>query len=197
MDKARIVVLEEKTNHDFFTGSSCAFGVFDGVHRGHKYLIEHAIRTARPENKAIVLTFDIDPDELFAKDRLIKLQSNEERIEMLARSGVDIVALLPFTLEFAKQSPGEFLEWAFGGNTPSHIHIGNGFRFASKESGTAQDLAQWGSTRKMRVHEHHLLMHCGKPISATRIRKLLAEENHLVAEKMLGRKFPSNIPNVA
>ena len=77
---------------------SCAFGVFDGVHCGHRFLIESACSRARELGIAsVVLTFDIDPDERFHPDRLRKLLSNGDRIDMLAQQGVDAVVVLPFT----------------------------------------------------------------------------------------------------
>ena len=74
---APIYKADEQFDRSLFRGASCAFGVFDGVHCGHRFLISCAQETARENNgKAIALTFDIDPDELFHADRLRKLMSN-------------------------------------------------------------------------------------------------------------------------
>ena len=82
---AQIYNIDESFDYSLFDNASCAFGVFDGVHKGHRYLLECARETARKDNgKSIALTFDIDPDELFHADRLKKLMSNEQRIAMLA-----------------------------------------------------------------------------------------------------------------
>ena len=86
--------------------ASVAFGVFDGVHEGHRFIIGEAVNTAREEGRAsAVITFDIDPDEVFAADRLKKLMTNEARIAKLAELDVDAVVVLPFSREFAAQSP--------------------------------------------------------------------------------------------
>ena len=51
--------------------ASVAFGVFDGVHEGHRFIIGEAVNTAREEGRpSAIITFDIDPDEVFAADRL-------------------------------------------------------------------------------------------------------------------------------
>ena len=69
----------------FLAGASVAFGVFDGVHEGHRFIIGEAVNTAREEGAmSAVITFDIDPDEMFAPDRLKKLMANEARIAKLA-----------------------------------------------------------------------------------------------------------------
>ena len=185
---ARVIRLSAEGPEGMLSGTSCAFGVFDGVHRGHQFLIECAkmdsMETGAP---SAVLTFSVDPDELFTPDRLVKLMSNGERIAALAATGVDVVAVLPFDRTFAALSPIEFLESTFGEKPPASIHVGEGFRFGSKGSGDAHILAGWGERFGMEVAVHELLDMGGAPVSSTRIRKLLAEGRSYEAEKLLGR----------
>lgn len=187
---AQTLYLDDVSDRSFFDGSSLSFGVFDGVHRGHRYLISCARETARAtRGKSVVLTFSIDPDELFAKGRHVKLLSNQDRIETLASCGVDYVAVLPFDREFATLSPEAFLEWTFKGSSPRYIHVGEGFRFGSRASGTVEDLERWGRSAGAQVCAHELLEHDGQPISATRIRGLLSERDIRQAEALLGRAW--------
>lgn len=184
----RIVTISDVSSKHVLTGASCAFGVFDGVHVGHRFLIEQARKTAELSGGAsVALTFSIDPDELFAADRLVKLMTNEERLDALARSGVDAVAVLPFDRAFAALSPEDFLELTFGENTPRFLHVGKGFRFGCRGSGTAETLRAWGETRGMEVRCHELLTIDGDPVSATRIRRLLSQGRVKEAERLLGR----------
>ncbi len=156
--------------------ASVAFGVFDGVHEGHRFIIGEAVNTAREEGRAsAVITFDIDPDEVFAADRLKKLMTNEARIAKLAELDVDAVVVLPFSREFAAQSPEDFLNACFGGGVPSHIHIGSDFHFGRKAAGNVESLRAWGAERGMEVHGHELVAEGGRPVTATRIRGLLSE----------------------
>ena len=98
---------------DLFAGASCAFGVFDGVHRGHRFLLDRAREQARRlAGRFVVITFDIDPDERFHPERLKKLMSNEARIAELSELA-DAVAILPFTAELAGSSPDAFLNELF------------------------------------------------------------------------------------
>ena len=128
---APIFKADDSFDRSLFKGASCSFGVFDGVHCGHRFLLSCAQQTAAENGgKSIALTFDIDPDEMFNADRLRKLMSNDERLEMLAQTGVDAVVALPFTKDFAASSPEEFLDRTFGGHVPAHLHVGSDFRFA-------------------------------------------------------------------
>ncbi len=174
----------------FLAGASVAFGVFDGVHEGHRFIIGEAAATAREEGaKSAVITFDIDPDEIFAADRLKKLMTNEERIAKLAELPVDAVVVLPFSRDFASQAPVAFLEACFGAGVPSHIHIGRDFHFGKRGAGNVADLELWGAERGMAVHGHELLAEGGCPVTATRIRGLLAEGEVRPAAELLGRPY--------
>lgn len=187
---AQLYNATEGFDHSVFENSSCAFGVFDGVHAGHQYLLKCAQKTAAQSGgQSIALTFDIDPDEIFHPNRLRKLMSNERRLEFLKNSGVDAVVALPFTTEFAALSPEEFLKKTFNGHAPANLHIGLDFRFGAKAAGTVADLGEWGATAGTHIDAHNLRSSDGAPITATRIRLLLAEHNLDEAAKLLGRRF--------
>lgn len=187
---AQIYNIDDSFDYSIFENASCAFGVFDGVHRGHRYLLECAMETAKADGgRSIALTFDIDPDELFQADRLKKLMSNEQRIEMLARSGVDAVVVLHFTPEFAALSPLEFLQQTFKGYVPAHLHVGLDFHFGVRASGSVADLGEWAATNTCHIDAHNLQSEEGLPITATRIRNYLAEHELDEASRLLGRPF--------
>ena len=187
---AQIFKADETFDRGYFQGASCAFGVFDGVHRGHRFLLSCAQDTARENGgKSIALTFDIDPDEMFHAQRLRKLMSNEERLEMLAQTGVDAVVVLPFTREFAASSPEEFLVRTFGTGVPAHLHVGFDFHFGAKAAGAVPELRTWADGHGMQVHAHDLKSEDGAPITATRIRLLLADGKLDEANHLLGRPY--------
>lgn len=187
---AEIIRCDESFDQSLFSGASCAFGVFDGVHRGHRYLLSCACETARESSGAsIALTFDRDPDELFRADALKKLMTNEERICALAASGIDVVAVLPFTREFASLEPAAFLERTFGTHAPAHLHVGCDFRFGAKAAGAVADLASWGEVVGCAIHAHDLKSDDGAPITATRIRGLLAACDIEEANRLLGHPY--------
>ena len=189
---ANIVLLDQAViSTNSLAGAACAFGVFDGFHRGHQFLIEQTIMDARRNDaQSTIATFDIDPDELFAHDKLVKLSRNEERIKTLSRSGVDNVVVFHFTKDFAALSSEDFLERAFAPSTPASVHVGSDFRFGFKAAGDLSVLKTWGDRHGMRVIGHDLEYDMGKPITATRIRELLATGSGLrEANELLGHPY--------
>lgn len=173
-----------------FAGASCAFGVFDGLHRGHRHLIDRALATAE-DGRSCIITFDIDPDEVFHPDRLSKLMPNDARLDALQAAGARDLVVLPFVPQLYTLQPRAFLDSLFGGCPPAHLHVGEDFRFGAKAAGTVEDLRRWAAdpargAGTMEVHAHPLLSDDGAPITATRIRLLLQEGKTAEARKLLG-----------
>lgn len=172
------------------SNASCAFGVFDGLHRGHQFLIQTTLNEAvHYKTRSVVLTFDKDPDEVFHPDAFKKLASNEQRLNNLKQTGVDAVVALPFTRAFAALEPVEFLDALFGQYLPHSIHIGADFRFGFQAKGTVKDLKKWAETKGVFVYAHHLQTADGSVICSTRIRKLLQEGSIEEANSLLGHPF--------
>lgn len=158
-----------------FDGASCAFGVFDGVHRGHRFIIDNAVRTGVREGaRSVIITFDRDPDELFARPGFRKLMSNEHRIETLATLGADVVVVLPFDEKLASLDALTFLERTFGMDAPSSMHVGSDFRFGAKASGDVGTLRFWAERNGTEVLAYDLETVDDVPVTSTRIRALLA-----------------------
>lgn len=185
-----VIVANKDFNNAIFEGASCAFGVFDGMHRGHQFLIDRAIATA-DNGRSIIVTFDRDPDEIFHPTRLHKLMTNEERIAALEATGVDDVVVLPFTSDLYTMAPDDFLDSLFSKGLPTHLHIGEDFRFGAKAQGTVESLQAWAAANSspeqtLVVHGHPLLNADGTPITATRIRKLIEHGDNEEAIELLG-----------
>lgn len=187
---AAIYSIDEANERGIISSASCSFGVFDGVHKGHRYVIDKSCEAAHADSCAsVILTFDIDPDEMFAPEKVGKLMSNEDRIAMLASLGVDAVVTFPFTREFASQDPMTFLSTSFAGGLPSSLHVGSDFRFGAKAAGCMDDLEQWGSEVGVCVRGYELLSEEGEPVSSTRIRHLLGEGKIEEANELLGHRY--------
>ena len=184
-----LYVADESFDARVLVGSSCAFGVFDGLHIGHRFLLDRAVETRPAGGRAIAITFDIDPDEVFHPNRLKKLMRNADRIEALSASGVDDVVVLPFVQPLYSKSPDEFLATAFPAGVPSHLHVGEDFRFGARAAGTVETLQGWGSRVGCRIHAHQLVSADGDPITATRIRLLLLDCKLSEANRLLGHPY--------
>lgn len=171
-------------------GSVCAIGVFDGFHLGHKFLIDAAIEDAENfGSKCVVITFDIDPDEIFAGPEFKKIMSNEQRITALRESGVDDVLVIGFTEELASLDPDEFLSDVFGGNVPSAIHVGTDFHFGCRRSGNVESMIAWCSGNECATVAHDLMLLDGLPVTSSRIRGLLEKGRIDDANRLLGHPY--------
>lgn len=177
-------------DYAIFKDSVVVMGVFDGVHVGHRYLIDKAIKEAKEEGKrCIITTFSKDPDEVVDSKHLVKLQSNFDRFDTLASLGADSVAVMPFTSEFACQTPLQFLACMFLKNTPYSIHVGKNFRFGKGAEGDIDTLINWAEKYGIKVHVHDLFEMDGGVVSSTRVRHLIADGRNDEANALLGGKI--------
>lgn len=171
-------------------GAVCAFGVFDGMHRGHMRLIDNALMDAsRRGAECVCLTFDIDPDELFGKAGFKKLMSNRCRISALEDAGFDRVIELRFDEDFARMSPDVFLEKLFADGLPASIHVGSNMRYGHRAAGDVTTLEEWGERNGVEVRATNLLEVDYAPVSSTRIRKLLEAGRVQEANELLGHPY--------
>ncbi|MGH6915488.1 MAG: bifunctional riboflavin kinase/FAD synthetase, partial [Geminicoccales bacterium] len=122
------------------TSGRCALtiGNFDGVHRGHRALIERVIAAGRESGlQSCLLTFEPHPREFFTPDaappRLARLR---DKLELLAATGVDRVHVARFNREFASLSAPRFIEEVLvGGLGVRKLIVGRDFRFGAKRAG--------------------------------------------------------------
>lgn len=171
-------------------GSVVAFGVFDGFHAGHMSLLGRAIEDARKRCvPVVVLTFDVDPDELLHRDCLKKLMDNADRICALASADVDAVKVIRFNESLASLEPQDFLSLAFGGAVPASLHVGENLRFGRGAKGDVLLLEEWGRSKGMDVVASPLLEMDGGRVSSTRIRLLLQEGSLEEANHLLGHAY--------
>ena len=118
--------------------TALAIGNFDGVHRGHRHLLDRVIAAARSfGGDAVALTFDPHPTRVLAPDRASPLVVGLDRkLELLRTSGIDGVVVQRFDLSFASQSPEEFASRVVQGLRAREVFVGEDFRF-----GRNRDLA--------------------------------------------------------
>ena len=122
-------------------------GNFDGVHLGHKALLECARILARKQEKKIaILTFEPHPRQLFRGDEPFRrITPHALKIERLKQSGADIVFCLPFDWEFASQPPQDFVQKILvDGLEADHVVIGHDFRFGQLREGDAATIRDAG-----------------------------------------------------
>ena len=167
-------------------------GNFDGVHRGHQALIGTAVAAARDRaGTAVVLTFEPHPSRVLSPHRAPSaLMTLEQKAEVLAGLGVDLLAVLPFSLELAGRTPGEFarlvLAEALGARL---IVVGTNFRFGRGRAGDLAQLRELGRSLGFEVEGLAPLLHEGAPISSSRVREALARGAVEAVPALLGRRY--------
>jgi riboflavin kinase / FMN adenylyltransferase len=170
--------------------SVITIGVFDGVHRGHQGVVERAAEAGRELGLPVVaITFDPHPDEVVRPGSHPPfLCSARRRAELLAGLGADAVCVLPFTLEFSRLDPDEFVRTVLVERLhAAMVVVGEDFRFGHKAAGDVALLAKLGEKYEFTTEGMPLLGDDGAPISSTSIRHMLEEGDVAAAAKALGR----------
>lgn len=189
-DEARIVPADAFDHCDRLGAASIAIGVFDGVHRGHRELIDALVRDARERGcKAVVVTFDPDPDVVVSPSPAQKLMTTADRLHALAQTGVDAVVAVPFTPAVAALDHVGFLELLSRVVDIRSIRVGSDFRLGRGGASGVAEMQAWGAARGVDVYGHELLCIDGQTICATRIRQELRQGHVELAAELLGRPY--------
>lgn len=174
---------------DEVRGSAVALGNFDGVHRGHRAVIEAARRVAKAEGRHLgAVTFEPHPREYFAPDAPpFRLMNAEARAHRLQRLGVDHLFQLPFDARLAGLTAEAFARDVLArGLGVAHVAVGADFRFGRGRLGDSGVLADLGPAHGFEVTIQPLVGADGVDFSSTRIRAALSEGQPREAERMLG-----------
>jgi riboflavin kinase/FMN adenylyltransferase len=176
-------------------GEGCALtiGTFDGVHRGHQWLVEELKREAQARDLAsCALTFQDMPFRYFRPEECSRLLTlPEEKASAFGALGIDGLAIVPFDDRVALQSARDFVRSVVVERLRcKYLLIGPDFALGKGRAGNAQALKELGREHgfEVRVLGEKLLF-AGEPISSTRARACV-EDGHLkTASEMLGRAF--------
>ena len=169
-----------------------AAGFFDGIHRGHRRVLDGAVARARElQGAAWALTFDQHPLAVLDPARQPPLLTPlPSRLERLAETGIDGCLLLPFTRELASRTPEAFVDLLCGGRRAiAEIRCGDNWTFGARGAGTPALLARLGAQHGFAVIVVPAEPYKGRPISSTRIRKAIQSGAIDDATRMLGRPY--------
>ncbi|MEV0529234.1 MULTISPECIES: bifunctional riboflavin kinase/FAD synthetase [unclassified Streptomyces] len=174
--------------------SVVTIGSYDGVHRGHQLIIGRAVERARDLGvPAVVVTFDPHPSEVVRPGSHPPLLApHHRRAELMAELGVDALLILPFTSEFSKLSPADFVVKVLVDKLHARLVVeGPNFRFGHKAAGNVAFLTELGATYDYEVDVIDLFVSGeaggGEPFSSTLTRRLVAEGDVRGAAEILGR----------
>jgi len=174
--------------------AALSIGVFDGLHMGHKVLIDTVIKNAaRLKAKSLVLTFEPHPLEVLARQAAPPLLTTlEQKAEVLDSWGLDILGVLRFTKELSAVEPQKFLYQYIGKYVdPAMVVLGPDFSFGKGAKGGADTVERWLTQTAPKARLVIAEPHQGEngPYSSSQIRQDL--KNGLVesAAKALGRPY--------
>ncbi|MGP3981227.1 bifunctional riboflavin kinase/FAD synthetase [Streptomyces sp. KR80] len=174
--------------------SVVTIGSYDGVHRGHQLIIGRAVARARELGiPSVVVTFDPHPSEVVRPGSHPPLLApHHRRAELMAELGVDAMLILPFTAEFSKLSPADFVVKVLMDKLHAKAVVeGPNFRFGHRAAGDVDFLAELGRTYDYEVEVVDLFVRGeaggGEPFSSTLTRRLIAEGDVAGAMEILGR----------
>jgi riboflavin kinase / FMN adenylyltransferase len=174
--------------------SVVTIGSYDGVHRGHQLIIGRAVQRARERGvPSVVVTFDPHPSEVVRPGSHPPLLApHHRRAELMAELGVDAQLVLPFTAEFSKLSPADFIVKVLVEKLHALVVIeGPNFRFGHRAAGDVGVLAGLGAAFDYEVEVVDLSLSGeaagGEPFSSTLTRRLVAEGDMTGAAEILGR----------
>lgn len=169
---------------------SVAIGVFDGVHLGHRRIIQHAVgAAAETGGVATVVTFEPHPLTVLQPGANPPLLTPlPMKVDLLESEGVQETLAIPFDEAFARLSPDDFCDLLLArGLRARQVMVGANFRFGAGGRGTPEDLLACGVARGFSVTAIELVAQAGGTVSSTRIRGLLGEGRVEEAAELLGR----------
>ncbi|MEJ2585508.1 MAG: bifunctional riboflavin kinase/FAD synthetase [Robiginitalea sp.] len=187
-----MITVQGLSNYDNPQPSVVTIGTFDGVHIGHRKILERLIESGRKNHlQSTLLTFFPHPRMVLQKDNQIKLLNTiDEKSAILSGLGLDCLIIHPFTLEFSRKSATEFVrEILVEKLRVKKIIIGYDHRFGRNRNANIQDLQSFGSILDFSVEEIPAQEIDEVSVSSTKIRKALQAGDLKTANAFLGYEY--------
>lgn len=186
-------------------GSVVTIGAYDGLHLGHRTVIEDVCRRARELGcRSALVTFDRHPAQVIRPESAPRLLTDlDQRLELLAETGLDIVVVIRFDLERANESAEDFVRTVLVGCLGARqVVVGEDFHFGHRRRGNVALLQEMGEELDFDVSGHRLVGPDRQParddeqVSSTAIRRALHDGRLADANRMLGRPHEMRGPVV-
>jgi riboflavin kinase / FMN adenylyltransferase len=179
------------TESPFSTPTACALGMFDGIHLGHRMVLEKALHESRFLGvESVVVSFANHPQHLLSKTPTHLLSSLEERIQQFQILGFDHAVFLEFDDAFKSIPAGQFVEHFLVNTLHSKcVCVGYDYRFGKDRVGDGEFLTALGKIHRFNVQIIQPVRVHEQIISSTLIRKLLSYGDLETANTLLGRTY--------
>lgn len=167
-------------------------GNFDGVHLGHQRILEKVRERARALRiDALAVAFDPHPLKILRPDKAPRtILTRQQKVEILAAQGMDLLLFIPFSHETAQVEAERFVEeFLIGTLGVRELYVGVDFRFGKDRKGDLALLRQAASERRFVVESLETVSRGGERVSASRIRAALERGDVREARAMMGRPY--------
>ena len=175
-----------------FKNAVLTVGTFDGVHKGHKVILQEVVNHARNVNgESVLLTFEPHPRKLLFPDQPLGIITPlHQKLQLLTEVGIQHIVVVPFTKEFAGLSAQEYIErFLVGIFHPHSIIIGYDHRFGNDRKGDIKLLEKHAQDYNYELIEIPAQLIDDAAVSSTKIRHAILEGHMEDASIMLGRNY--------
>ncbi len=166
-------------------------GTFDGVHRGHRRLLDRAVERGRELDLPVTgITFEPVPAAVLRPEAFSgRISTPEEKLKHLTEAGLDEIVVVPFTLELSRWSPEDFMVWLQETTRLRELWVGEEFALGKDRTGTVERLTEIGAGLGFRVVAAPRLTNGQEVVSSSRVRAAVMNGDVATARRLLGRPF--------
>ena len=185
----RIIDLENRYEKNEST-NYIALGNFDGIHLGHKKIINKLLKFSNNDNVlSSILLFKNHTQNSLSNGKFKILISLEDKLELLENLGIDIVYLVDFNV-IKNLEPEEFLkDFLYKKLNVRGIFVGYDYRFGIEAKGNTDLIKYFSTINDLYLHVENPVKYKLQTVSSTLIKELISADKLLDAEKLLGRKY--------
>lgn len=186
----RTIFLDEATK---LSGRAVAtVGFFDGVHSGHRYLIDRLKAVARENNcMSMIITFDKHPRQVLSSDyKPMLLSTLDEKLNLLSQTGIDCCVVLPFTADMADLSAHDFMKTILSERlSVATLMIGYDNRFGHRREDGYEQYVAYGKELGISVIDSDSFSYGNGSVSSSMVRRFISAGDVERAAECLGRPY--------
>ena len=192
-------IIRSINDMNILKSSVVTVGNYDGIHLGHQDVLKHIISVGKKEQiPSCLITFDPNPAYVLSDNsKPMNLQDIDSKLALLEEMGLDIVLVIPFTLEFSRMSAEDFsdniIKKLFN---PKLISVGENHYFGFNKRGDLAFLTNFCKENEIELHTPEIRMLNGKPISSTLTRRLINDGLLDQVPSLLGKFYGFNVLTV-
>jgi riboflavin kinase/FMN adenylyltransferase len=173
-------------------GPVATVGNFDGLHLGHRAILDRILARARETGgSALLITFDPHPLKILAPERAPRMiTTRRQKLALLEETGLEFVLILPFTVELAAVTAEGFVRSHLAeGLGVKEVYVGANFNFGRDRAGNADLLVRLCGELGIRGEKVPEVRYLGSPISSSRIRRAILSGEVELARELLDRPY--------